>query len=232
MTNAQQRAPRRHGRLLYVIGNGFDLHHGMATGYKHFGAFLKRDHSKLRDYLDEYFVTDDEDWFWGHFEACLADLDTDTLVDNFEQFIVPYSADDWSDGFHHDYVYELTRVVRALSEDLLAAFAQWIRQIAIPTPTSLMSPMARIDPTARFINFNYTNTLQQLYGVPDTHVWHIHGSAARTDPLILGHGWRPEPNETLSPPGPRARRHPGDRRRCHHRQLFRAELQADAADHH
>jgi len=184
--------------ILYVIGNGFDLHHGMATGYKHFGAFLKRDHSELRDLLDEYFVTDDEDWFWGHFEERLADFDADTLVDNSEQFIVPYSADDWSDAYHHDYAYELDRVVGALSEGLLAAFAQWIRQIAIPTPASLMSPMARIDPTARFINFNYTNTLQQLYGVPDTHVWHIHGSAAGTDPLILGHGWRPKPNETRS----------------------------------
>ena len=39
---------------LYVIRNGFDLHHGMATSHKHFGEFLKRDHPELRDLMDEY----------------------------------------------------------------------------------------------------------------------------------------------------------------------------------
>lgn len=183
---------------LYIVGNGFDLHHGMATAYSHFGAFLKRDHRELRELLDEYFATDDEDWFWGHFEERLADFDADTLVENSEQFIVSYGADDWSDAYHHDYAYELERVVGALSQGLLAALAQWIRQIVIPAPATLTASMARIDRSARFINFNYTNTLQQLYGVPDTHVWHIHGSAAGADPLILGHGWRPKPPETHS----------------------------------
>src|SRR5690606_9079464 len=32
-------------------------------------------------------------------------------------------------------------------------------------------------PGARFINFNYTDTLQRLFGMPDTQVWHIHGAA-------------------------------------------------------
>ncbi|MBX3489802.1 AbiH family protein [Parvibaculum sp.] len=36
---------------LYVIGTGFDLHHGMATGYKHIGEFLKRNHRELYNLL-------------------------------------------------------------------------------------------------------------------------------------------------------------------------------------
>jgi hypothetical protein len=52
---------------------------------------------------------------------------------------------------------------------------------------------------AKFINFNYTATLQSLYGVPDGQVWHIHGRAAHpAEPLVLGHAWRPLAVETFS----------------------------------
>jgi len=115
---------------------------------------------------------------------------------NSEHLIVSYGAEEWSDSFHHDYAFELDRVVEALSEGLLGAFAEWINQIAVPAATSLTVPPARIDPSAHFINFNYTNTLQQLYDVPSAQVWHIHGAAAESAPLVLGHGWRPKPTET------------------------------------
>ncbi len=181
---------------LYVIGNGFDLHHGMATSYKHFGEFLKRDYPKLRDLLDDYFPTYNADDFWGHFEERLADFDADTLVENSEHLIVSYNADHWRESYNHDYSFELDRVVEAVSTELLRAFGEWIRQIVIPSPGSLTVSPARIDPTARFINFNYTATLQRLYGVPKAHIWHVHGAADGSDPLVLGHAWRPKPAET------------------------------------
>jgi hypothetical protein len=183
--------------ILYIIGNGFDLHHGMATGYWHFGEYLKQSERELRGYLDEYLPVDDDD-FWGQFEEQLASFDADTLIENSEQFIVPYSAEDWSDAYHHDYAYELERVVGGLSEGLLKAFTAWIRHIAVPLPGKLAAPKARIDLSARFITFNYTETLQRLYSVPEAQVWHIHGAAAGDGGLVLGHGWRPKPAETYS----------------------------------
>jgi hypothetical protein len=120
------------------------------------------------------------------------------LVENSEHLIVSYGAEDWSDSYHHDYAYELEKVVEALSEGLLAAFNEWVRTIVIPPTNSVAVPRARIDLTARFINFNYTSTLQRLYGVPDPQVWHIHGSTTSSEPLVLGHAWKPELNETWS----------------------------------
>lgn len=58
-------AKTRSVTTLYIIGNGFDLHHGMGTTYKHFGEFLKRNHGELSKLLDEYFPTYEEDDFWG-----------------------------------------------------------------------------------------------------------------------------------------------------------------------
>jgi hypothetical protein len=174
--------------ILYVIGNGFDRHHKMATSYVDFGEFLSCKHREVRRLVDNYFATYDE-YFWHHFEEELAHFDVEMLVQDLEHFIVPYSADDWSDAYHHDYEYELDRAVEGLSKGLLTAFTDWVGQIALPD--GLAVPQARIDPAARFINFNYTRTLQELYRVPDDRVWHIHGVAGGTEPLVLGHAWLP-----------------------------------------
>ncbi|URL59864.1 bacteriophage abortive infection AbiH family protein [Luteibacter flocculans] len=183
--------------LLYVIGNGFDLHHRMSSSYDHFREYLKRHHRDIYRLVEEYFPAFEDD-FWSHFEERLADFNAETLVENSEHLVVSYGAKDWSDSYHHDYAYELEKVVEAISEGLLTAFTQWVRTIVIPPMSSLMVPRARIDPSARFINFNYTSTLQLLYGVPESQVWHIHGSATSSEPLVLGHAWKPWLNETWS----------------------------------
>lgn len=180
--------------LLYIIGNGFDRHHRMATSYQDFGSFLKQHYRQITDLLDEYLPTHEGDDFWNHFEERLADFDAETLIENPEQFIVSYGADDWSDAYHHDYAYEVDKVVRGVSEELLKAFTQWVRQIEIPHHLDAVL-RARVDPRCRFISFNYTDTLQRLYEVPDSHVWHIHGSARRNDRLILGHAWNKKGKE-------------------------------------
>lgn len=43
----------------------------------------------------------------------------------------------------------------------------------------------------KFIKFNYTSTLQDVYSVPDTDVLHIHGKASWN--VIFGHGKQSSP---------------------------------------
>jgi hypothetical protein len=176
---------------LYVIGNGFDLHHGMRTAYKDFGAYFKCQHRDLYGEFETYFDVNEQ--FWSRFEDRLAEFDADTLANNYTHTIKPYTAENWNESDNHNYAFELDRVVKALSEGLLKIFTQWIRTIEIPTERDLTAPLERIDPKGRFLTFNYTATLQKLYRVPDEKVWHIHGAAHRqADRLVLGHGWRPK----------------------------------------
>ena len=42
-------------------------------------------------------------------------------------------------------------------------------------------------PKSRFLTFNYTSTLQSVYGVDDKNVFHIHGRSDKSDELIFGH---------------------------------------------
>ncbi|HHF3184542.1 MULTISPECIES: AbiH family protein [Vibrio] len=61
-------------------------------------------------------------------------------------------------------------------------FKTWIRAIDVTTATqSFEFPNG-----SKFINFNYTSTLQDIYSIPDEDVLHIHGKARRH--VIFGHG--------------------------------------------
>jgi hypothetical protein len=105
---------------LYIIGNGFDLHHGIPSAYKDFGTFVKPNDPEIYGLIEEYFGIDDG--FWSDFEARLAHFDADTLSEYASNFLVSYGADDWTDSYHHDYQYEIDRVVKALSRGLKRQF--------------------------------------------------------------------------------------------------------------
>ncbi|TOO33607.1 AbiH family protein, partial [Vibrio parahaemolyticus] len=39
---------------LYIIGNGFDLHHGMQTSYESFKLYLQRKHQFVFDTVEKF----------------------------------------------------------------------------------------------------------------------------------------------------------------------------------
>lgn len=182
---------------LYIIGNGFDRHHRIPSDYRDFGNFLKAKDLHTYREVEQYFSVDDS--FWSDFEAQLANFDTDFLIDNASQFLMSYGDDNWSDSGHHDYQHELNRVVEIISDTMRGRFGEWIRQLHIPEAKSFGGDLLSLDSAARFLNFNYTQTLQKTYGISDSQILHIHGSTKdSTEKLILGHGWRQAPKDSLN----------------------------------
>lgn len=179
---------------LYVIGNGFDLWHGIPSKYSDFRDFVRLNDTTLFDRMEDYLPMEED---WSDLEAALADLDVDFLLENNECFLVPYGADDWSDSGHHDFQYEIERTVEQLSSGLSTQFAKWIRSIDVTQATGGRLKLGI--PNSAFLNFNYTGTLGCLYGIPPERVFHIHGSAGIVDDnLILGHAWHPATRPSLN----------------------------------
>lgn len=173
---------------LYIIGNGFDLHHEIASSYKEFGEYLKNKDSTVYRYVEEYFDLDGS--FWFEFEERLASFDQDALIDNASMFLASYGSDDWSDSHHHAFQLEIDMVVKAISSQMKKNFVDWVQQLKIPAKT--MFPVD-IDSAAKFLNFNYTSTLQKIYKVPERNILHIHGNVLNSpDEIVLGHGWEQE----------------------------------------
>ncbi|WP_353232299.1 bacteriophage abortive infection AbiH family protein [Pseudomonas helleri] len=180
-------------RTLYIIGNGFDLHHGMPTRYLDFKKHLLEVDRETYDWVDTYVPAEGN---WANLEQALADLDTDTIVSDMECFLGSYSSDDWSDSGHHDFQYEVDRVATGLSHTLLQQFADWVRSVAVPERSEVFGGLTNLVTNATFLTFNYTSTLSHLYDVPAENILHIHGEALdASSVIVLGHG-RDEKNRT------------------------------------
>lgn len=182
--------------ILYVIGNGFDLWHGIPSSYSRFREYVLSQDRQLFDTVERYLPTDGD---WSDLESAFANLDVESVIDDLGQFMPSYGADNWSDAGHHDFQYEVDLVVQRLSTELRTRFGEWVRSLVIPTPCSARRRLRSIDANAIFLTFNYTATLVSLYEVPDAQVLHIHGNASQQDSeLILGHAWNPAQRRSLN----------------------------------
>jgi hypothetical protein len=56
-------------QLLYIIGNGFDLHHRIQSSYADFGRYVSNVDSSLYSFFENYFPFDGN---WADFENTLA----------------------------------------------------------------------------------------------------------------------------------------------------------------
>jgi hypothetical protein len=176
---------------LYIIGNGFDLHHGIKSRYSDFQAYVEKHDEDLYDALEKYF---DTDLLWSDFEQTLADLDTDTITDDASDFLVSYGADDWSDANHHDYQFEIQRVVDIVTKNLKNHFTNWVLQLDIIGTSTL-----KIHKYSIFLTFNYTQTLEKIYQISESSITYIHNKAVdQSSTLILGHGRKPKEENSFS----------------------------------
>lgn len=182
-------------QTLYIIGNGFDLHHGLPTQYKNFKAYLKTVDTEVFDWVETYIAIDED---WAELELALADLDTENIVSDLGDFLVSYSAENWSDSGHHDFQYEVKRVAAGLSGSLQQHFAEWIRSIAIPERSEVANPLSTLETDATFLTFNYTSTLSKIYSIAPKNILHIHGEGKdESSELILGHAWAADARPSL-----------------------------------
>ena len=171
---------------LVIVGNGFDIQNGLPTSY---GAF----YNQYNNQLDGHFVhfpdfLDDQEW--SNFEGNLGLFDEDNFR---ESAVWEPSMDDMleSSKYVNGYNDEISQKIDELVDDIRSAFKAWIIGIDIKQATKFME----FPKGFKFINFNYTSTLQDVYSVPDEDVVHIHGKARWN--LIFGHGNQPssmEPN--------------------------------------
>ncbi|HHC2393154.1 TPA: bacteriophage abortive infection AbiH family protein [Klebsiella pneumoniae] len=179
---------------LYIIGNGFDIRHGLPTRYKHFKSYLAKNDKELYDAIEEYIPAGDE---WNELESALGEIDYELILQNSEMFLVTYNTEDWSDAYHHDYQYEVDKITRMLSARLKEQFADWVKGINIADAYNSEQYIPPIPRESLYFSFNYTNTLQQIYAVPDAQIMHIHGNCSYDEDLILGHSFRVE--KSLNP---------------------------------
>lgn len=181
---------------LYIIGNGFDIYHGLNTKYQSFGFFLKNKYSQIYEYLTDYYslpyLEDIERKYieWSYFEKALADLDYESVLEDNSDFLPNVASDDFRDRDWHAFQQIMEGVVDDLTTNLFNQFKEFILNVTFPdiNPKDLL----KIDNNSIFISFNYTDTLEQYYNVPEKNIFYIHNKAKSNNALVLGHGTNPD----------------------------------------
>ena len=170
---------------LYIIGNGFDMHHDLPSGYWDFHEWLQEKNAELVEQIDELY--DYSDNLWGNFEVELGNLDVPSVAsDIYSENPADESSDDYERTFHAgaivagDTVGEIYNKIRAM-------FPEWVKSL----PAANTCKKIKIDKEdSFFITFNYTDTLLDVYSIPMDDILFIHGRAADSETryLVLGHG--------------------------------------------
>lgn len=171
-------------KTLYIIGNGFDMHHDIKCSYRDFCEWLGENHSGLLDKMEEIYGCCDSDW-WSDFEHNLGEID---LMEHAQQVAFENPVDlasDHCDRTWNDAQIAVENEMSELYSSLQACFEEWVAQLNKP---SLYQRIYIDNENSRFIVFNYTRTLEDMYEIPEQNILHIHGEAGREEPLVIGHG--------------------------------------------
>lgn len=174
--------------------------HGLPTSYSDFLDWLKgtsythnneHDFSSFVIQMENAFQHSDVD-LWSDFENALGCLDVEEYLKEKVEF---YKIEDRNDEHYGD-PSQLSEQVYAEVEYIFKGmavgevhnlFSSWIN--SLPMYSNLVKEYDDIDPKGLFLTFNYTDTLERVYGVPEENVFHIHGRASESeDKIIVGHG--------------------------------------------
>ena len=202
---------------LIVIGNGFDLFHGIPSSYWGFYNYLKENSSSYNflENLKRYDPESEESIFsiFGNtnnsdddtssfLEKIERFIDTDELWCNFEKALGDLDADELRDYFSDEiksygdddwsdsYHHSYQFAIEeglGFAKQIPKYLKDWICKIDIDTIKPKLSANI-ISPDAFYITFNYTRTLEDVYDIPDKQICHIHGSVDDFGELIVGHG--------------------------------------------
>ena len=186
---------------LYIIGNGFDLHHNLKTSYYDFRDYLKIHNRKIYDLLDQYmcYLLDDlsndlSNNLWGNFEENLSYLDIEQMYLDNSDLIPNIEIGDLSDDYYdsYEFLYEMERIYDKLTTQLVETFKVFISEAMSIDDLEILKHKVDIDINARFLCFNYTDTLERIYNIQQKNINYIHNSIKNSsENIILGHSIDP-----------------------------------------
>lgn len=176
-------------RVLYILGNGFDLMHGIKSSYYAFRDSLGKN-SNLRQTLEFYLTPDD---IWADFESALAHFNVSSMgslsvVDDMLDLMDAYQEDAGAAEYFMA-IEAAATPIQIVSQELPRRFRMWVGSLSIGTRDRPLKKMFR---KGQVLCFNYTEFVETLYGIPKQNVCYIHGCRRKIkgrpyERLILGH---------------------------------------------
>lgn len=163
---------------LVIIGNGFDLWHKLPTRYKDFYDAYSINLEEHTQYFNDFYEKDVE---WAYFEESLGSFDHDSFLKG-AAYLPSIEEMMENRGMLYGYEDSISDKKDELIESITQSFNKWIASIKVNAAKKKM----KMPNDCKFINFNYTTTLQDIYNITDSDILHIHGKTK--EKIIFGHG--------------------------------------------
>ena len=189
-------------KILYLIGNGFDIQHGILTSYSEFKNFLEKHYQSFLIKFEAMYhiqpLDDTEPWYsevmqekweksvlkdlWKSFEEEIGNPDVEGMHD-----MASVLANEMPREGIKDTLDNYWRDQYGFSSDLQQYVLEWLESI----DTLSVSPIKKNlieNSTDVFINFNYTDILERVYRAQN--ILHLHGGVSSCSEIspIMGHG--------------------------------------------
>lgn len=171
---------------LYIIGNGFDIYHGLNSRYSDYCKWLNT-HIYTYDVYNKlhaiYDIADENDW-WIDFEQNLSKINFDYLAKVYEENIYELGTDDFCDADNHRGFVQVEIDICDILNSVKLSFCDWIKELNLLNVDRSLQLEIR---NSFFLTFNYTKTLENVYDISKKQILHIHGCIDNQD-FVLGHG--------------------------------------------
>ena len=112
----------------------------------------------------------------------LGELDDYQIQQDNSSLYLDYGDDNWRDSANHNFQYMVQQDLEFASK-IPYYFEECLLSIDTDVPPVVLGNT--INRQCIFLNFNYTDTLERIYGIPSEYILYIHGKALRNDNLIV-----------------------------------------------
>lgn len=201
-------------RNLYIIGNGFDLAHNLPTSFaSDYKKILKKIDEKLFDIVDEKYFDHEED-LWRYFESEIGIPSqlyfsnkfnhANDIVERYKQehsdpddYRAPFDSEKYyAVDITYDNATHQARVDMPDFEDIFTKdqvddifdFLQSNLETMVENANLLLKDQEPIinnlSNNDKYINFNYTLTLEEIYSIDSENILHVHGTLG--EELVFG----------------------------------------------
>lgn len=176
-------------KSLVIIGNGFDIMHGVKSSYWDFQKTIGKN-SSLRFNMETYLDTGD---LWSNLEDSLGRLNYSTFLNS---DIIDMSLGDFGaydpDAQAADFFIAVEMAIAPtfeIPEELNRRFRKWLKALTVDDKKR---PFTMLHGEFKVLSFNYTEFIEELYGAKEENICYIHGCRKRRknckpDEIILGH---------------------------------------------
>ena len=196
---------------LFIVGNGFDCNHCLKSSYYFYRQYLiDNGFKKYVDYFGypNFSYLDRPEEETGIHEGLVDGMTRDQygkqLAKNYDDVFEKMKKNDWCwneletmlstiQGINGDGLF-----VKEFADIIIHQLPNWMSSFVKPQITAIV-PKYGFPQNQLYLNFNYTELLENVYNIPASKVLHIHGKIGDSS-LMFGHSQYEYINELIGQP--------------------------------